>query len=279
MKITNLFKSSDCITTKFVQVTNDNYHIETTYVDYYNKHIICYSTQIGCNKGCKICYNGIKHNFIRNLELDEIVYQIINVIEYMRINITDEPILFSAMGIGEPLDNYENYISSIYILEYKYQGSRFALATCGSNLNNIYNLAHDIMDIDLKLVISLHSAIWRTRRILIPTSSHINDIIYYTEKFKEISNKDVEYNITLIDGINDTDEDAKAICRLFYIHNILNTAYMKINKFNAISNSKFKPSKRVEEFIGILKSFGANVEYYETNGSDINAACGQMISK
>ena len=135
------------------------------------------------------------------------------------------------------------------------------------------------MDIDLKLVISLHSAIWRTRRILIPTSSHINDIIYYTEKFKEISNKDVEYNITLIDGINDTDEDAKAICRLFYIHNILNTAYMKINKFNAISNSKFKPSKRVEEFIGILKSFGANVEYYETNGSDINAACGQMISK
>ena len=109
IRISNVKYSKDKVSRKYVQTTYDNFRIETLYVDYKNKHIICFSTQIGCNLKCKFCYNGLKHNFKRNLTSEEICNQIENVIKEENIN-NDKPILFSAMGIGEPLLNYDNLI-------------------------------------------------------------------------------------------------------------------------------------------------------------------------
>ena len=67
MEIKEIVQSKDKISRKYIQKTNDNFRIETTYVDYSNKNIICFSTQVGCNMGCKFCYNGLKNNFKRNL--------------------------------------------------------------------------------------------------------------------------------------------------------------------------------------------------------------------
>lgn len=100
IKIEDIKYSTDGITRKYVQRTHDNLKIETTHVNYINKHIICFSTQIGCNLGCKFCYNGIKHNFKRNLTAEEIYTQIENIIKKEKLN-GDKPILFSAMGIGD----------------------------------------------------------------------------------------------------------------------------------------------------------------------------------
>lgn len=288
MKIKNILKSNDGISLKYIQETGDGYYIETTYVDYPNKHIICYSTQIGCSQRCQMCYNGISNNFKRNLRSREIIDQIQNVVNDLKLYTdTKKDILFSAMGIGEPLANYANYVNSLYKLHLIYPKAKFAVSTSGNYAFRIIDLfkyvmnrnAEDENQIKLKLMISIHSADKSIRKRLMPRSENIDIITYIMSEHELLRNNPVqiEYNIVLIDGINDTDDDAVKLYKLFKVNNIEDRAHIKINKFNKVSNCKFEPSKRVEEFIRTLKSLGIkNVEYYETNASDISGACGQM---
>lgn len=273
MKISDIAYSKDGISRKYIQNTKDNFRIETAYVDYKNKYIICFSTQVGCNLGCKFCYNGIKHNFKRNLKFEEICEQIENVIQNEHPN-NDKPILFSAMGIGEPLLNYNNLIGAFYYLNKKYPNSKFALATTGIDLNNILKLSEDLKDINnFKLTISLHSAIQDKRNRLMPVSKNLTSLVETVNKYKQISGREVEWNYVLFNNINDSIEDAKSLFEL-----LGKDAYIKINKFNRVKISDLTESRNVDLFITELKKYGMQVEYYETKGADIDSACGQMIS-
>lgn len=273
MKIINHITSKDGITTKFSQITHDGKIIETTYVDYHNKHIICYSTQIGCKQGCIFCYSGIQNRFIRDLDSQEIIDQIYNVISYMNLS-SNKPILLSAMGVGEPLDNYLSYITSMKMLSVNFH--RFALSTNGSNPLLIKELANDTIDYNVKLSISLHSAFPIKRRSIIPLSESTPSIVNAAKIFDSMENHSVEFNVTLMDSINDSDMDAEMLCMMLVEYNVPDSILIKINKYNEVSNCTIKPSQNVDRFCGILKKHGVNFESYETNGADINAACGQM---
>ncbi len=273
IKIETIKYSKDGITRKYIQSTNDNFKIETLYVDYINKHIICFSTQVGCNLGCKFCYNGLKHNFKRNLTAEEISMQIENIIKKENPK-SNKPILFSAMGIGEPLLNYDNLIKSFNYLNDKYPNNKFALATTGISLENILKLAQDLKNIKFKLTISLHSADQVKRNSLMPINTNLTTLVNIVKKYKKISKKEVEWNYVLFDGINDTTNDAKLLSEL-----LGKNEFIKINKFNKVADSNLIESKNINLFISELKKNGMQVEYYETNGSDINGACGQMISE
>ena len=273
VKIRDIAYSKDTISRKYVQTTADDYRIETLYVDYKNKYIICFSTQVGCNLRCKFCYNGIRHNFKRNLTSKEICNQIENVMNEEKPN-KDKPILFSAMGIGEPLLNYDNLIKAFHILNKKYPNNKFALATTGVNLKNILNLAKDLKDINkFKLTISLHSADEEKRKYLMPISNDLISLVKTVKKYKAISGREVEWNYVLFNNINDSIEDAK---KLFEI--LGKDEYIKINKFNNVKISELSERKNKDIFISTLENLGMQVEYYETNGVDIDGACGQMIS-
>ena len=273
IKIRDIAYSKDKVSRKYVQTTADDYRIETSYVDYKNKYIICFSTQVGCNLKCKFCYNGIKHNFKRNLTCEEICNQIENVLREERPN-KDKPILFSAMGIGEPLLNYDNLVKAFYILDKKYPNNKFALATTGVNIENILNLAKDLKDINkFKLTISLHSANEEKRNYLMPMSSDLISLVETVKKYKAISGREVEWNYVLFNNINDSIDDAKKLFEL-----LGKDEYIKINKFNKVEISQLSESKNKDIFISTLESLGGQVEYYETNGADIDGACGQMVS-
>lgn len=273
VKIKDIAYSKDNVCRKYIQTTAENYRIETSYVDYKNKYIICFSTQVGCNLRCKFCYNGIKCNFKRNLTSEEICNQIENVIREERPN-KDKPILFSAMGVGEPLLNYDNLIKAFCILDKKYPNSKFALATTGVNLDNILNLAKDLRDINnFKLTISLHSADEEKRNWLMPIGNKLISLVETVKKYKALSGREVEWNYVLFDNINDSAEDAKKLFALLGKDELI-----KINKFNRVEISQLLESKNKELFISTLKGLGMQVEYYETNGADIDGACGQMIS-
>ena len=221
----------------------------------------------------KFCYNGIRHNFKRNLTSKEICNQIENVMNEEKPN-KDKPILFSAMGIGEPLLNYDNLIKAFHILNKKYPNNKFALATTGVNLKNILNLAKDLKDINkFKLTISLHSADEEKRKYLMPISNDLISLVKTVKKYKAISGREVEWNYVLFNNINDSIEDAK---KLFEI--LGKDEYIKINKFNNVKISELSESKNKDIFISTLENLGMQVEYYETNGVDIDGACGQMIS-
>ena len=274
VRIKDVAYSKDNVSRKYVQITDDNFRIETSYVDYKNKHIICFSTQVGCNLGCKFCYNGIRHNFRRNLTTDEICCQIDNVIMEEKLN-KDKPILFSAMGIGEPLLNYDNLVESFHILDKKYPNNKFALATTGVNPENILKLAEDLKDIDkFKLTISLHSADQGKRNFLMPISNNLTKLVRVVKKYKKISGREVEWNYVLFNNINDSTEDAKKVFEL-----LGQDEFIKINKYNDVEISELLDSKNKDKFISTLENFGMQVEYYETNGADIDGACGQMISE
>lgn len=273
MKISNILHSNDNVSRKYIETTYDDFRIETLYVNYKNKHIICFSTQVGCNLGCRFCYNGIKNNFKRNLTYEEIIEQIENVINIEKPS-EEKPILFSAMGIGEPLLNYDNLIKSFHYLNKKYRNCKFALATTGVNLDNILKLAEDLKDINnFKLTISFHSAEEKIRKDLMPISKNLHSLVETVKKYQEISKRDVEWNYVLFDKINDSYSDAKKLYEL-----LGKDAYIKINKFNKVEISNLVESKNIDLFIQELEKYGMKVEYYETNGSDVNGACGQMIS-
>ena len=274
MEISDIVVSKDRVSRKYVQMTSDGFRIETAYVNYKNKYIICFSTQVGCNLGCKFCYNGIRHNFKRNLTAKEICEQIENVIQKENPN-NDKPILFTAMGIGEPLLNYDNLIEAFHYFNKKYSNSKFSLATTGIDLKKILKLADDLKDITkFKLIISLHSADENKRNQLIPVSKDLPSLVETVKEYQKISGREVEWNYVLINNINDTISDAKKLFAL-----LGKDAYIKINKFNKVKISDLEESKNIASFISELQKYGMKVEYYETNGADINAACGQMISE
>lgn len=106
-----------------------------------------------------------------------------------------------------------------------------------------------------------------------PISNDLNLLVKTVKKYKEISGREVEWNYVLFNNINDTIEDAKKIFEL-----LGKDEYIKINKFNKVEISELSESKNKEIFITTLENLGMKVEYYETNGVDIDGACGQMIS-
>lgn len=274
--------SSDGITTKFIQNTMGLNYTETTYVNYHNKHIICYSTQIGCNNKCVFCANGMVNNFVRHLSDYEIIHHIDNVVSRCIKTDDEKPILFSAMGIGDPLSNYSTFIRVVKDLYERFPNSKFAMATsCQTNcLCNINNLTYDIGKIPMKLTISLHSAIKVVRDKLMPVSyRELDDIIDAAEGYRSFTGNPVEYNVVLLNDVNDHIHDAKAIVGLFERHRIIGKALVKINTFNNVPGCEYKQSQNVDEFVRVLKMHGIPVERYSTDGTDINAACGQLSSK
>lgn len=279
-------KSPDGISTKYVQSTDDSQRIETLYVNQPNKHIICYSTQIGCDCHCKFCYVGRNCQLIRNLTRKEIVEQCENVIADQHLQSVEKPILFSAMGMGEPLMNLDDYIKSIRQLAATHPVSKFALATSGRHPALIVELGRRLRSItneiqSFKLSISLH-ATGDLRKYLMPASADIESTKNAVNMFKKISGFPVEYYVTMIKYVTDSADQAYQMAKILCpTTSVGDMPYIKLNRYNPIPGCDFErsPLDRVMRFKQILEAFGYTVEYYETDGSDIGGSCGQILSE
>ena len=275
MIIEKVLKSNDNMAVKYQLRLDDNNVIESLYVNYYNKHIICYSSQVGCVMGCRICNNGVNANYIRNLTAEEIEEQCEMIINNININF-EKPILFSCMGIGEPLLNISNLAPAIKKLALKYPKAKFALATTAVIPEKILELVDILLPIDIKVTISLHASNDNIRKKIIPNLENIKKILEVRQIYNDKYNKDFEWNYVLLNDINDSESSAYELANL-----LGKNSNIKINKFNIIDNCKFKESaeEKKKRFIDILIKESLNVEQYETNGSDIMGACGQMRIK
>lgn len=266
--------SKDKMAIKYIQSTVDNYLIETTYVNDHRKHIICFSSQIGCSVGCQICYSGICSKFYRNLTVQEMYDQIIYIIHDLKLK--DKPLQFSCMGVGEPLLNYHNVIETFKLLYHDFPNEKYALATTGILPNLILQLASDLKVINnFKLTISLHATNDCIRKKVLPNSTPIDELVRIGKEYEKISNNPLEWNYVLLNNINDTEKDALELL------NILGkNEYVKLNQYNPVEVSPFAGSneEHINKFIAIL---GENIkhEYYQAKGVDILGACGQMVCK
>ena len=262
-------------TKKYLFDVLDGNAIESVLMKYHHGNTICVSSQIGCKMGCKFCAStGIR--FIRNLSSGEIVEQLLAVEKDSGKKISN--IVF--MGIGEPLDNYDNVINAIRIINNPKGiniGARHISISTSGIVPRIYDLANE--NIQCTLSISLHASNNEKRSQMMPVNNRYNieELIKACKDYIKITNKRISFEYALAKDNNDNLEDAKQLVKLLKgmichvnlipINKIENGAYVKSSNENII------------KFRDYLNDNGIVATIRRELGSDIDAACGQLRRK
>ena len=262
-------------THKFLIKLSDNNAIESVFMRYNHGNTLCVSTQVGCKMGCKFCAStGIK--FIRDLTSGEIVEQILAVERDNNIRISN--VVF--MGIGEPLDNYDNVVNAIRIINNQKGiniGARHISISTSGLVPKIYQLAEE--NIQCTLSISLHATTDEKRSSMMPVNNRYNiaELLQACRDYIEKTNRRISFEYALAKDNNDNLEDAKRLVKLLKgmichvnlipINKIENGAYVKSSNENII------------KFRDYLNDHGIVATIRRELGSDIDAACGQLRRK
>ena len=249
--------------------------IESVLMEYNSWKTICVSSQIGCKMGCKFCAStGIP--FVRNLTSGEIVEQILAVEQDIQGRISN--VVF--MGIGEPLDNYENVIKAIKIINNPKGiniGARHISVSTSGLVPRIYDLANE--NIQCTLSISLHATTDEKRSSMMPINNRYNiaELMQACRDYIKITNKRISFEYALAKDNNDNLEDAKELV------NLLKGMICHVNliPINKIENGKFTKSsnENIIKFRDYLNEHGIVATIRRELGSDIDAACGQLRRK
>ncbi|NLA32650.1 MAG: 23S rRNA (adenine(2503)-C(2))-methyltransferase RlmN [Mollicutes bacterium] len=260
-------------THKYLFKLSDGSLIEAVLMMHNYGNSICVSSQVGCNMGCLFCESG-KLKKVRNLLPSEMILPILMIEKDLNLRISSVVI----MGIGEPFDNYLNVIKFIEIInEPKYLsiGARhITVSTCG-----VVPKIKEFSDFPLQvnLAISFHAPDDKLRSELMKINKvyNIAELIDSIKEYILKTNRRVTIEYVMIDNVNDKDEQAKSLAKLFKGLNV----YINLIPYNETSDPSFKKSKRIMQFYDILKKENINVTVRREFGGDIDAACGQLKAK
>ncbi len=256
-------------TIKYLFNLLDGNAIETVLMSYHHGYSICVSTQIGCKMGCKFCAStGIA--FVRNLSSGEIVEQILAVEQDSNVRISN----VVYMGIGEPLDNYENVVNSIRIINNPKGlsiGARHISVSTSGLVPKIYKLAEE--NIQCTLSISLHATNNEKRSSMMPVNNiySIEKLIKACKDYTAKTNRRISFEYALAKNNNDNLEDAKELVKL--LKGML--CHVNLIPINKIENGKFDKSsnENIIKFRDYLNEHGIVATIRRELGSDIDAAC------
>ena len=262
-------------TKKYLFDVLDNNAIESVLMQYKYGKTICVSSQIGCKMGCKFCAStGVK--FARNLEAGEIIEQLLSIERDENIKISN--LVF--MGIGEPLDNYDNVMKAIKILNNQKgisMGARHISISTSGLVPRIYELADK--NIQCTLSISLHSSTDDKRSEMMPINKKYNiaELIKACKYYIEKTNRRISFEYALAKDNNDNLEDAEKLAKL--LRGML--CHVNLIPINKIENGKYSKStnENIIKFRDYLNSKGIVATIRRELGSDIDAACGQLRRK
>ncbi len=273
----NIIKKQESIdgTKKYLFDVLDGNAIETVLMEYKHGKTLCVSSQIGCKMGCKFCAStGIK--FARSLTSGEIVEQVLAVQRDENIKISN--IVF--MGIGEPLDNYENVINAIKILNNQKGlsiGARHISISTSGIVPKIYKLAEE--NLQCTLSISLHATTDKKRSALMPINDayNIEELMKACKYYIEKTNRRISFEYALAKDNNDNLEDAKELVKL--LKGML--CHVNLIPINKIENGAYTKSsnENIIKFRDYLNEKGIVATIRRELGSDIDAACGQLRRK
>ena len=242
------------------------------------KYTICISSQVGCKIGCTFCSTA-KGGFIRNLNTGEIVYQVIAVKKLNNFP-PEKQVNIVFMGMGEPLDNFDNVTKAIEIFKDEdglaVHPKRITISTSGLS-TKIEKLGK--LDLGVNITLSLHAVDDETRTKLIPINKayNIESVLKSLMNFPINIRKRLMFEYLVIKDINDDQKSAEKLVKL------LNGFKAKVNLilFNPHEESEFQrpDTLRVQEFRDYLNSKGLLCTIRESKGLDISAACGQLREK
>ena len=262
-------------TKKYLFDVLDGNAIETVLMEYHHGYSLCVSSQIGCKMGCKFCAStGIP--FVRNLSTGEIIEQIMAVERDENIRISN--IVF--MGIGEPLDNYDNVVKAIKIINNPKGlniGARHISISTSGLVPKIYKLAEE--NIQCTLSISLHATTDEKRSEMMPVNNayNIEELLQACKDYIEKTHRRISFEYALAKENNDNLEDAKRLVKL--LKGML--CHVNLIPINKIENGKYTKStnENIMKFRDYLNDHGIVATIRRELGSDIDAACGQLRRK
>ena len=270
-------------TQKWLLNLHDKNKVEMVFIPEDNRGTLCISSQVGCTLSCSFCHTGTMP-LVRNLTSDEIIGQLLLAKDHLndwkttkdKRKITN--IVF--MGMGEPLYNYDEVVKAVKVLMdnegLNYSKRKITLSTSGV-VPAITKLKNDV---EVGLAISLHAVKNEIRDYLVPINRKwpIEKLLESLTNYPGMnSSRKITFEYVMLDGINDSLEDAKILIKL------LKPMHAKINliPFNSWPGSKYKCSsaEAIKKFSEkVCKEGGIMATVREPRGSDILAACGQLKS-
>lgn len=262
-------------TVKLLFEMQDGDYIESVVMKYKYGYTICVSSQIGCKMGCAFCASTLG-GFKRSLSAGEILSQV-----YLAQKEVGERISHIVlMGMGEPLDNYDNVMRFIALVTdekgLNLSMRNISLSTCG-----IVPRIHDLLSkkLQLTLSISLHAPTNELRDKIMPVNHKykVEELLSACRKYAGETSRRISFEYAMLAGVNDSDECAAVLASK--LKGML--CHVNLIPVNEVKESPFKPSspERVERFVSILSRNGINATVRRKLGSDIDASCGQLRRK
>lgn len=262
-------------TVKYLFQLPDGNCIESVVMSYHHGRTVCISSQVGCRMGCRFCASTIG-GLYRNLTAGEILNQVI----FAQKDIGERISNIVMMGIGEPLDNFENVIKFLHNVNHEKGlniGYRhITLSTCGV-VPMIYKIAEEKLPITL--TISLHAPNDNIRDSIMPINHKykIAELIEACKTYADTTGRRISFEYSLIHGVNDSMENAEELAGL--VKNL--HGHVNLIPVNKVEERNFEKGsgKDIRAFQEKLESLGINATVRRELGSDISASCGQLRKK
>ena len=260
-------------TVKYLFELIDGEYIESVFMRYEHGNTLCISSQVGCRMGCKFCASTLLGR-VRDLTPSEMLGQIIAAQRDTGERVSN----VVMMGIGEPLDNYDNTVSFLKLVSSD-EGLNIGLrhisvSTCGL-VPKIDQMASEGLPITLS--VSLHAYDNEVRSGIMPVNNKypIEELLSACNRYFIRTGRRISFEYTLIAGKNDTVEGAARLASVLkkYVHG---TCHVNLIPLNEVEETRLETSKNVNAFKNKLVSLGINATVRRKLGSDINASCGQL---
>ena len=260
-------------TIKYLWELGDGNCIETVLMRYKHGNTVCISCQVGCRMGCAFCASTLAGK-VRDLTPAEMIDQVL----FTQLD-SGAPISnIVLMGIGEPLDNYDTVMKFLKLVNHPDGmniGMRhISLSTCGLT-EKIDKLAQ--LGLQLTLSVSLHAPDDETRSKIMPVNRAVGveKLMDTCRRYFQTTGRRISYEYAMIDGVNDSDEQADLLVRLLKGQ----PGHVNLIPLNEVEESPLKPSRRVAAFQKRLESQGVTATVRRKLGGDIDASCGQLRRK
>ena len=259
-------------TVKYLFGLSDGETVESVLMHYHHGWSQCLSTQVGCRMGCTFCATGMG-GYVRDLLPAEMLSQIETAQADRGVRVSS----IVLMGMGEPLDNYDNVLRFLHMLaepDGVNIGMRHvSLSTCGL-VDRIYRLMEE--NLQLTLSVSLHAPNDEIRSRTMPVNRRwpIAELLAACRAYTERTGRRISFEYAMIDGVNDSDACARELAQR--LHGML--CHVNLIPVNEVAGKAQHRSKaaRIQAFSAILAARGIPVTVRRTLGSDINASCGQL---
>ena len=262
-------------TIKYLWQLADGNCVETVLMRYHYGNTVCISTEVGCRMGCAFCASTIG-GLVRQLE----PYEMLDEVLFTQVDSGLPVSHIVLMGIGEPLDNFDNVMRFLELVNSK-EGMNISmrhisLSTCGL-VPKIDELAKKKLQISL--AISLHGPNNEIRSKIMPVNKayDIDTLLAACRRYYDATSRRIHFEYAMIDGVNDSEEHAKELLkRLKGL-----PSHVNMIPLNHVEESPLKPSSKaaVAKFQKILEDCGVTATVRRTLGSDIDASCGQLRRK